>query len=32
MLPDHSQLRLADGDDKRFTSELRVVAFDTSDW
>lgn len=28
MLPDHSQLWLADGNDQRFTSEIRIVAFD----
>ncbi len=30
MLPDHSQLWLADGNDKRFTSEFRIAAFDMS--
>jgi hypothetical protein len=30
MLPDHSQLWLADSNDQRFTSELRIMAFDMS--
>jgi hypothetical protein len=30
MLPDHSQLWLADSNDKRFSSELRIMAFDIS--
>jgi hypothetical protein len=30
MLPGHSDLWLADSDDRRFTSELRIVTYDTS--
>jgi hypothetical protein len=30
MFPDHSKLWLADSNDKRFTSEFRIVAFDMS--